>query len=78
MEQLVRKILAEKEPLCSKTSVTLIPSSTMKKELSRWKLAVSEKHGKFLKKLAASKKEKERRQSVLENLWEVVSDETNV
>eukprot|EP00957_Ditylum_brightwellii_P092650 7054877-Ditylum_brightwellii.AAC.1 len=61
----------QKEPLYSKTSVTLIPSSTMKKGEATSKIKQVgtghfRKHGEFLKKLAASKKEKGRRQSVLE------------
>eukprot|EP00957_Ditylum_brightwellii_P029916 2263639-Ditylum_brightwellii.AAC.1 len=55
-EQLDRKMPAQKESFCSKTSVTLIL------KLSRWEQEVSEKHGEFLKKLADSKKEKGRRQ----------------
>eukprot|EP00957_Ditylum_brightwellii_P019787 1492739-Ditylum_brightwellii.AAC.1 len=46
-------------------------------KLSRWELAVSEKYGEFLKKLAALTKEKGRMQSVLKVLWEFVSDEMN-
>eukprot|EP00957_Ditylum_brightwellii_P157044 11952161-Ditylum_brightwellii.AAC.1 len=48
-------------------SVKLIYSEGMKKseaqKLSRWEEAVSERHGEFLKKLSASRKEKGRRQS---------------
>eukprot|EP00957_Ditylum_brightwellii_P105497 8042461-Ditylum_brightwellii.AAC.1 len=64
MEELDRKIPAEKKPPSTKTSVILIPCFKMKmdeaKKLSRWECAISEKHGEFLTKLATSKKKKER------------------
>eukprot|EP00957_Ditylum_brightwellii_P052493 3980655-Ditylum_brightwellii.AAC.1 len=44
---------------------------------SRWEQAVSEKHGEFLKKLSSSRKEKGRRWSVCEVLWEFVSEDAN-
>ena len=46
-------------------------------ELSRWEQAVSEKHGEFMKKLSASRKEKGRRRSVCKVLWEFVSEDAN-
>jgi hypothetical protein len=46
-------------------------------ELSRWEEAVAEKHAEFTKKLSDSRKEKGRRRSVCEVLWEFVSDDAN-
>ena len=46
-------------------------------ELSRWEQAVAEKHAEFTKKLSDSRKEKGRRRSVCEVLWEFVSEDAN-
>eukprot|EP00957_Ditylum_brightwellii_P211234 15365931-Ditylum_brightwellii.AAC.1 len=46
-------------------------------ELSRWEETISEKHGEFLKKLSASRKDTGRRQSVCEVLGGFVLDKSN-
>eukprot|EP00957_Ditylum_brightwellii_P156656 11923189-Ditylum_brightwellii.AAC.1 len=62
-------------------SVKLIEKEGTKKsesqKLHRWEEAVSERHGKFLKKLSVSRKEKGRRQSVCRVLWEFALEDAN-